>query len=158
MIPNFGDLSGNCRLPGDLGVWSRDTHAADKMRTHTHTVPHYCFIDSYTHPPQTGCRALAHLMIVSCVLCPIFVLLTCLSCYFALHLHTSIKLCFSVCVCVCVCVCVRVCVRVCVCVCVCVRERRKMCVCVCVCACVCDTIFAGRNFIAHESSLQPENE
>ena len=47
-IPNFGDLSGNYRVPGlagDLGVWRRDTHAADKMRMHTHTVTHYCFID-----------------------------------------------------------------------------------------------------------------
>ena len=42
-IPNFGDLSGNCRVPGDLGVWRRDTHAADKMRMHTHTVTHYFF-------------------------------------------------------------------------------------------------------------------
>ena len=32
-------------MPGDLGVWRRDTHAADKMRMHTHTVTHYCFID-----------------------------------------------------------------------------------------------------------------
>ena len=51
-------------------------------------------------------------MIVSCVLCPILVLLTCLSCYVALHLH--------MCVCMCVCVCVYVCVCVCVCICVCV--------------------------------------
>ena len=41
----IGDLSGNCRVPGDLGVWRRDTHAADKMRMQTHTVTHYCFID-----------------------------------------------------------------------------------------------------------------
>ena len=39
-IPNFGDLSGKYRVPGDLGVWRRDTHAADKMRMHTHTRSH----------------------------------------------------------------------------------------------------------------------
>ena len=39
-IPNFGDLSGNCRVPWDLGVWRRDTHVADKMRMHTHTRSH----------------------------------------------------------------------------------------------------------------------
>ena len=44
-------------------------------------------------PPITGCRhALANLMIVSCVLCPILVLLTFLSCHVVLHLHISIKL------------------------------------------------------------------
>ena len=26
-------------------MWRRDTHAAGKMRMHTHTVTHYCFID-----------------------------------------------------------------------------------------------------------------
>ena len=25
-------------MPGDLGVWRRDTHAADKMRMHTHAL------------------------------------------------------------------------------------------------------------------------
>ena len=43
-----------------------------------------------THPPRTGCRhALAHLMIVSRsgLLCPTLVLLTCLSCHVAPHLH-----------------------------------------------------------------------
>ena len=45
-------------------------------------------------------------MIVSGLLCPTFVLLTCLSCHVVLHLHIS-KFCFSVCVCVCVCVCVK---------------------------------------------------
>ena len=72
-----------------------------------------------THPLQTltGCRhALAHVTLVSCVFCTNLVLLTCLSCHVALHLHISAKLGFNVCVCVCV----RACV------CVCVRERRKI--------------------------------
>ena len=34
-------------MPGDLGVWRWDTHAADKMRMHTHTVTHYCYNNYY---------------------------------------------------------------------------------------------------------------
>ena len=51
--PEFRGLSGNCRVLGNLGVWRHDTHAADKLRTHTHTITHYCLIDidSLLKPP-----------------------------------------------------------------------------------------------------------
>ena len=94
------------------------------------TIPENIYIYIHeTHPPLTGCRhAFAHLMIVSCVLCPILVLITCLSCYVALHLHITIKFCFSVCA------------RACACACACACARARACVCVCVCVCVLDSI------------------